>query len=113
MYTPPKLKYSPEKLYKSDINDLVEDDVVKGGPGSGVKGHKTTTSDKINGDIKNWHTQEEHRHAITTGDRYHLNGLKAKYEDHIKTAKKRKDSHSEEKFSKLHSEVMTRLTKTA
>lgn len=31
------------KFYKSDINDLVED-LVKGGPGSGKKGHRTATT---------------------------------------------------------------------
>lgn len=45
MYIPPKPKYSPEKLYKSDINDLVEDTMQKGGFGSGVRGHKTANSD--------------------------------------------------------------------
>lgn len=33
--------YRPEKLYVEDINDLVEADLEKGGPGSGKKGHKT------------------------------------------------------------------------
>lgn len=42
MYQPPKPIYSPTQLYKSDINDLVEEEVMnKGGKGSGVRGHTT------------------------------------------------------------------------
>lgn len=37
----PQLKYKPESLYKSDINDLVADDMAKGGVGSGVRGHQS------------------------------------------------------------------------
>lgn len=41
-----KLIYKPEKLYSEDINDLVEADLEKGGPGSGIKGHTTVRSKK-------------------------------------------------------------------
>ncbi len=41
MYIPPKPKYKPEPLYQSDINDLVEAEMEKGGIGSGKKGHQT------------------------------------------------------------------------
>lgn len=33
--------YKPEALYKADINDLVEEDIAKGGVGSGIRGHRT------------------------------------------------------------------------
>lgn len=40
----PKFNYGPHKLEKSDTNDLVEE-LYKGGPGSGKRGHKTSRND--------------------------------------------------------------------
>lgn len=44
-----KLIYKPEALYKADINDLVEEDIAKGGVGSGVRGHKTAKKEAPKG----------------------------------------------------------------
>lgn len=38
--------YKPLKLYKSDINDMVQDDLEKGGQGSGQKGHRTPLTEE-------------------------------------------------------------------
>lgn len=40
--------YKPEKMYSEDINDLVEAELEKGGPGSGKRGHKTVKQESWN-----------------------------------------------------------------
>lgn len=47
-----KLLYKSESFYSSDINDMIED-LAKGGPGSGVRGHTTA---KDGGSFRNART---------------------------------------------------------
>lgn len=63
MYNPPKPKYSAPKLYDSDINDLVEEDMNKGGLGSGIRGHKTIRDRQMGIRYKVISEDKTHYHA--------------------------------------------------
>lgn len=59
--------YKPEKFYTDDINDLVQADLEKGGPGSGTKGHQTPKqhAEEMTRKIKEIH---EHHKLDQQGD---------------------------------------------
>lgn len=105
MYIPPKLKYSPTQLYKSDINDMVEEEMSKGGQGSGIKGHKTMAEAK-----RHLNQQEDAKHGRLDKLRGHANYWQDKYR-RAKTYNHPKED--QEHYQKLRNEaddaVLSRL----
>lgn len=73
-----KLIYKPTQFYKSDINDLVEEELNKGGPGSGQKGHKTIKDRLLGHKYKVESEDATHYHAVDKhGEKVKVNRTQA------------------------------------
>ena len=96
-----------KKLYdQDDINDLVEQDLEKGGVGSGVRGHTTPT-------IKDFKKEEQLKAAIQSGGLDQLKGLNTYFGERRKASVGTKyEAYYKEMHRKVGSALMSRLGKS-
>lgn len=89
--------YKPTKPYQDDLNDLVQDDILKGGPGSGVKGHKTNRPSNSYRSLKDYRKHEQ----LKSGRLDQARGALKYFDQQREQAHARQDSDAKEYYAKF------------
>lgn len=102
----PKMIYKSEPAYDLDINDLVEDEEIsKGGVGSGQKGHVT---------IRQHNLEQREKKALASGRMDQIRGLAkihhSEYKAHKKAGNTEHADYHRKKFSELSYKVMDHIS---